>query len=164
RRRRRRAPAQPAEASGEGKRHQITASRRLDVSLDPADLTGEEQPRLPAQRKILGQKLRRVDEGVAVDLAEPQKLGPLQSGNLAKNPLLLRPGQTRLETDQVVRATREIFLSELHHRAGSLTGPRIAKPDWLHRAKRQRVVPPLRHHLDRQTPFEVTRLLEIMRG
>src|SRR5713226_5426205 len=127
RRRRRRGPFTVLEARRDTQRHQIPTSCGLHISLDSGDLAGEEQPRLGAERKIRAKKSRGIDERVSMNLAQSEKLRLAESGNLAKDPFLLRPGEPGLEADQVVSAGGLILHPQLNHRMRPAPGAGILK-------------------------------------
>ena len=96
--------------------------------------------------------------------AEADEFGLLESGNHAKDARLVAPFDLRLEPDEAEMVAREIVLTQLHRRVGLATGARIDQPDRFHRPEPQRIAPAMRHHLDRQAPFEETFLVEVVDG
>ena len=140
-----------------------TARGRLDVPLDPGDLTGEEQRRPTTHLPRWTEHTRSVDVRVAVYHPEPDELRRLEARNHPKDPRLLPPFQPRLEPHQAVVVPGQGVLSELHDRVGPPAGSRIGQPHRLHRPERERARPALRHHLDREAALEVARVLEGVR-
>ncbi len=137
---------------------------RLDIALDAGDLAGEKQRRVAARLPRLVQHGRPVDVGVAVDHAEAHELGLLEPRDHPQHSRLLAPLQLRLESDEAVVIAGEVVLPQLHRGIRLPPGSRIRQPDRLHRTEPQRVFAPMRHHLDRQAPFEELLLVEIVHG
>ena len=73
--RRRRRPGCAEALGGGGAAGQQADGGALDVALAAGDLAGEAQPRLGAQAQLAVEQLGRVEEGVAVQPAEPRELG-----------------------------------------------------------------------------------------
>src|SRR5205823_4051968 len=91
---------------------------RLGVSLHARELSGEEKSRVIWGREMRREGARRVDVRVAVDAAEPQELGALESRDHPEHALLLRDRETGLKADQVPHLPRAVFLPELHDGEG----------------------------------------------
>jgi len=104
----------------------------------------------------------RVDEGVAVDLAEALEVGALEAGDHAQHPLLLAPLHARLEAHQVQLALRQVLLAELDDGVGP---PAVGAVEAhrLHGAVAQGVLAAARQLLDGQAPLEEDRPLELVR-
>ena len=85
----------------------------LDIALAAGDLAGEAQARhrLQAQRAV--EQLRRIEEGVAVQAAEPGELRVLEAGDHAEDVGLDGVAQPRLEADHVVERAERVVLAEL---------------------------------------------------
>src|SRR5690625_4840981 len=94
-----------------------------------------------------------------MDTAETRELRLLQSRNHAKDPKLLAILQLGLEADHVEQRRQRIVLTKLDHGVSFPVGSRIEQPNRLHRSVAQGLAPALRHHLDRQTAFEIGRVL-----
>ena len=73
----------------------------LDVALAAGDLSGKAQPRLGLEPQRLVEQLWRIEEGVAVQPAEPRELGALEAGNGAKDADLFGVAELGLEADHV---------------------------------------------------------------
>ena len=86
--------------------------------------------------------------------AEPDELGALEPGNQTEHALLLAPFELRLKSHQAVVIAGQVVLAKLHGRIRRAAGARIHEADRLHGPEPQRVLAAMRHHLDRQTPFE----------
>ena len=76
--------------------------------------------RLEAQRRV--EQLRRIDEGVAVQPAQPRELGLLEAGDGAEQADLLGMLQLGLEADHVPQRAERIVLAQLDHRVGPAPG------------------------------------------
>ena len=123
---RRRAPWSPAAASsdcaarvGRG----IEAGDQADaggfhIALAAGHLAGKAQPRLRAQPQLAVQQLWRVEEGVAMQAAEPGEFGVLEPGNGAEHALLRAVLQLGLEADDVVERAELVVLAQLHDGVG----------------------------------------------
>src|SRR6202012_1161463 len=98
---------------------------------------------------------RAVEEGVAVQAAQPRELRVLQAGDGAEQAHLLAVLQLGLEADDVPQRAERIVLAQLHHRPRPLAGARIAQADRLHRAEAQALWPGRGDHLDRLAALEV---------
>ena len=96
--------------------------------------------------------------------AESHELGLLQPGNHSKHARLLTPLELCLETHEAVVIAREVVLAELHRGIRRTACTRIHQPDRLHRPETQRIDAAMRHHFDRQAPFEELLVVEIMDG
>ena len=158
RRQRLRLAAGPLERQVE--RHREPGRRRLEVALDAGDLAGEAHARRAPQAVERVEMGRRVDEGVAVHLAEAHEDRALEARDDAEDALLLGPLHARLEADQVELGAGEVLLAQLHDGVGP-PAVRRAQPDRLHRPEAQRVDAAPRHLLDRQAALEEERLLEV---
>ena len=87
----------------------------------------------------------------------------LQAGESAEGFALRRPGEPRLKADQIERGPLAILFAKLHDGIRSLPGSRIAQPDGLERTEPQYLISAVGHLFNRQTPFEIGRLLEVLR-
>src|SRR5262245_21428193 len=95
--RRRKYPAAPfrrGQASGDE-----PDRRRLDIALDARDLPGKAEPRVRFQPQAGVEKLRAVEESIAVKPAEPRKFGVAEAGDGAEHAHLLAMFELGLETD-----------------------------------------------------------------
>src|SRR3954447_11283671 len=142
--------------------HRETAGQQsycgaLDITLDPGDLPGEAQPRHRSEAQRAVEQVRAVEEGVAVQPAEPGELGALQPRDHAEDMLLLAVTQLRLEADHVVERAQRIVLAQLDDGMGPASGARITQPYRLHRSPAQRVRAARCHDLDRQAAIEIRR-------
>ena len=106
--------------------------------------------------------LRRVDKRIAVQTAEPNKLGVGQTGNQRKHPALLGIGHFGLKTDQIIKRLLAIFLAQLHHRIGTIAGARIDQTHGAHRPEGKSFFAAVGHFFDRHTAFEGNKALEAM--
>ena len=97
-----------------------------------------------------------------MDHAEPHELRLLEAGNHAQHPRLLAPLQLRLESHEAVVIAGKIVLAQLDGGVRLPSRPRILQPDRLHRPEAQRVLATMRHHFNRQAPFEELLLVEIV--
>ena len=59
--------------------------RRLDIALAAGDLAGEAQARHRLQPQRPVEQLRRIEEGVAVEAAEPRELRVAEAGDHAED-------------------------------------------------------------------------------
>ena len=138
--------------------------RRLDISLDAADLPGEEEilPRagLPGRQE----HRRPVDVRVPVHHAEAHELRRLEPGDHPQHAPLLAPFELRLEADEAEVIACQRVLPQLHDRVRLASGPRIDEAHRLHRTKAQRVRPSMCHHLDGQAAFEERGRVEVVHG
>src|SRR5262249_6735913 len=106
---------------------------------------------------------RAVDEGVAVKPAKARELRVLQARYGAEDARLLAVAELGLKADHVVERAERVVLAQLYDGIGFLVRRvRIGEADRLHRSKAQGFGSALRHHLDRQTAFEIGRLLELL--
>ena len=94
--------------------------------------------------------------------AEADDLRVLEPRHQLQHARLLAPLQLRLEADQAEVIAGQRVLPQLHGCVRHAPGPRIDEADRLHRAEPQRVAAAMRHHLERQTPFEELLLVEVM--
>ncbi len=163
-RRGRRNEARAAQPREHPPRCYVSRPRALDVPFDAGDLSGAVDVRPRLQGSVQRDRERPIEEGVAMDLAEPHPLGLLQPRDAAsEDALLLGPGEPRLESDQVPRRAREVLAAQLHNSVRPGAGARVGEPHRLHRAVGEHVAAALGHHLDGQAAFEVARLLERVR-
>ena len=89
------------------------------IALAAGDLAGEAQPRHRAcSRSVLVEQLRRVEERVAMQAAEPGELGLLQPRNGAEDAHLLGMFQLGLEADHVEQRAELVVLAQLHDGVG----------------------------------------------
>src|SRR5690606_13457190 len=123
------------------------------------DLAGETNMRGGPETQRLVEELRRIDEGVAVEAAEPREFGMLEGGNGAEQPDLLGMLELGLEPDHVPQGAERIVLAELDDCMGPAPCARIVEADRLHRAVTQRILAPFRHHLDRHAALEIGSVL-----
>ena len=129
------------------------------IAFAARHLAGEAQPRLRAQPQLAVEQLRRIQEGVAMQAAEPGEFGVLQPGNGAEDALLRAVLQLGLEADDVVERAELVVLAQLHDGIGFHRRiVRVGEPDRLHRAVAQRLAAALGHHLDRQAAVEIGRV------
>ncbi len=143
-------------------RHQAHG-RALDVALAAGDLPGEAQPRHGLQPQPRVEQPRRVDEGVAVQAAEPRELGPLQPRDGAEHLDLGAVLQLRLEAHHVVERAERVVLAELDDAVGlDERIARVGQPDRLHRPVPQRFAAALGHDLDGQAAVEIGRALPLL--
>ncbi len=145
---------------GEAAREQ-TDRGALDIAFAAGDLAGEAdvRARLEPERRV--EQLGRLDEGVAVQAAEPRELGIFQPGDGAEQLDLLGIFELGLEADDVPQRAAGIVLAELDDRIGPAPGARIVEADALHRAEAQGVDAALGHHFDRHAAFEIGDLLPL---
>ena len=97
---------------------------------------------------------RRIDICIAVHHAISNKFGIFQCRDHGEDPFLLRPGQMRLKTNQIIHRSRKVILSELNDGVGFLARMRIRKTNRLHRAESKSVFSSSRHHFHGHTSFE----------
>ncbi len=129
---------------------------RFDIALAAGDLPGKAQLRLGPQPQRRIDQLRRIEEGVTVQPAEPGELRRFQSRDRAQDADLFPVFELGLESDHVEQRAQPIVLTELHDRVGLLRRlVRIGQPDRLHRPVAQGIAAALGHHLDRQAAIEV---------
>ena len=88
------------------------------IALAAGDLAGKAQPRLRVQPQRAVEQLRRIEEGVAVQAAEPRELGVLQPRNGAEDARLFAVLQLGLEADHVEQRAELVVLAKLHDRIG----------------------------------------------
>src|SRR5215468_7263998 len=81
------------------------------IALAARHLPGKTQPRLRAEPELLVEQFRRVEEGVAMQAAEPCEFGILQSRDGAEDTLLRAMLQLGLETDDVVERAELVVLA-----------------------------------------------------
>src|SRR5262245_16999172 len=137
--------------------------RRLDIALDARDLPGKAQPWVRFEQQARIEKLRAVEESVAVKPTEPREFGVVEAGDGAEHTHLLAMFELSLEADHVPQSAERVVLTELHHGIGlHARAMRVRKTDRLHRAKAQRVRAALRHHLDREAALEIGRRFEVL--
>jgi len=77
-----------------------------------------------------GEEVRRVDVGVAVDLAVAQEGGVFEAGNEAEDARLFAELEVILEADQIVGVRAEVLLAELDDGVGPAAG------SWVGEARR----------------------------
>src|SRR4051812_309970 len=129
------------------------------ITLAAGHLPCEAQLGLRAQPKLLVQQLRRVQEGVAVQPAEPRELGLLQARDAPEYLLLCAVFQLGLESDHVVERAELVVLAQLDDRIGLDGGiVRICQTHRLHRPVPQGLVAALRHHFNGQAAVEIGRV------
>ena len=110
------------------------------------------------------QQGRGVEEGVPVDAPVPGEFRVFQAGDHPEDAPLLRPGQLRLKSDDVVEDALPVLPAELDDGVGLAARPRIDQADRLHRPVGEGLDPPPGDHLDREAPFEAFDLLEGVEG
>ena len=128
RRGRRRRHEQLAEPLGGGEAAGEQPDRGgFHIALAAGDLAGKAQPRLGLEPQRRVEQLRRIEEGVAVQAAEPRELGPLQARNGAEDARLLAVLQLGLEADHVEQRAELVVLAQLHDGVGL---DRAARAGW----------------------------------
>src|SRR5208282_1304487 len=85
----------------------------LDIAFDPRHLAGEAQARHGQEFEPGAEQLRAVEEGIAVESAEPRELGAGQSRDPAEDAQLLAVLELGLEADDVVEAAERVVLAQL---------------------------------------------------
>ena len=156
--RRRRYPGRAHALGGGSAARQQADGGALHVALAAGDLAGEAQPGLGAQAQLAVEQLRRIEEGVAVQAAQPRELGVLQAGDHAQDAGLLAVLELGLEAHHVPQRAQRIVLAQLHHGVRTLAVPvGVGQADGLHRPEAQGVAAALGHHLDGQAAVEVGR-------
>ena len=129
-----------------------------DVALAAGDLSGKAQPRLGLEPQRLVEQLWRIEEGVAVQPAEPRKLGVLEPGNGAEDADLFAVAELGLEAHHVEQCAELVVLAQLHHRVRlALRPPRVGEAERLHWPVAQCFAPALGHDFDRQAAVEIGR-------
>src|SRR6185312_9765156 len=88
------------------------------IALAAGHLAGEAQPRLRAQPQLAVEELWRVQEGVAMQAAEPGEFGVLEARNGTEYALLRAVVQLGLKTDHVVERAELVVLAQLHDGVG----------------------------------------------
>ena len=105
----------------------------------------------------------RVDEGVAVQSAEPRELGLFQARDGTEHLDLGAVLQLRLEADHVVQGAQRIILAELDDAIGlDQRIARIGETDRLHGAVAQRLATAFRHDFDGQAAVEIGSALPVL--
>ena len=129
----------------------------LDIALAAGDLARQADMRrcLHAQGEV--EQARAVDEGVAMQAAQPRELGPLQPRDQPEHPDLLGMLQLGLKSDHVVERSQGVVLPQLNHRMRPSPRPGVGQAHRFHRPEAQRLRPALGHHLDRQAALEIGR-------
>src|SRR6185437_247090 len=95
------------------------------VTFNARDLPGKKDARIAPQLQRGGQQGGGGDVGVAVHLAEAQKLGALEARYQAEDARLIAKAHIILESDQVVAIGALVLLPELHRSIGPAAGARI---------------------------------------
>src|SRR5690606_28744502 len=95
---------------------------------------------------------------VAMNAAQPRKLGAFEAWNGPKDAQLLAMLQLGLEPDHVPQGAKSIVLAKLDYRIGPAPGARIVESDPLHRAIAQRFDAAFGHDLDRHAALEIGRI------
>ena len=113
--------------AGEVQSREQPGGRRLGVSLDPRELTREQQGRVVPGGEVRRQGRGRVEVGVAVHAAVAQELGGPESGDGPEHPLLLARAQPRLEADQVPHLPGPVLPAQLHDGVRQAPGARIGQ-------------------------------------
>ena len=142
----RRSALQPARRVHAG---QQAGHRGLHIALDAGHLPRKKEVRPPAEGKVRVEQPRRIEKRIAVHHAVAHELRVAQPRYHAEHALLLRKLQVRLESDEVEQRLFRILGAQLHHGPRAAAGARVAQADRLQWAEADRVVPALRHHLDR---------------
>src|SRR6266496_3049834 len=106
----------------------------------------------------LFQERRRVDVGIAMNLAVAEELRILKTRDHAHDARLLAELQMVLKAHEIVGVGTEILLPKLHHRIGTLPRARVEESYGLHRAESQSVAPAACDLFDRQAAFEIIQL------
>ncbi|OIQ66494.1 hypothetical protein GALL_519340 [mine drainage metagenome] len=139
-------------------------SSAFDIALDPGDLPGKANIGARFQPQLVVEQSRRIQERVAMDAAKAGKTGVLQSRNHLENRGLRTILHLGLEADDIVKRPQRIVAAQLHHGVGLyLRIMGVGQADRLHRAKAQRLAPPIRHHLDRQAAIKIARCLALVK-
>ena len=97
-----------------------------------------------------------------MDHPEADELGVLEPGDEPQDARLLAPLHLGLEADEAEVIAGEVVLPQLHARVRLAPGARIGQAHRLHRPEPQRVDAAPGHHLDRQTPLEELRVVELV--
>src|SRR5882672_191326 len=105
---------------------------------------------------------RRIDVGVAMNLAELKKLCAFKSRNQTQHARLFAITQMILKADHAVRVSHQVLLTQLYRRVRLATVARIDQTDRLHGSVAQSVNTAAREFFDRQTRFEPARLFEAL--
>ena len=92
----------PVSRLGRVKAGKHTGGDGFGIALYSRQLPGDEYPGMVAERKRLGQHPGSIDVGIAMNLAEAQKFGILQTWNEAQNPCLLAKFEVVLQADQII--------------------------------------------------------------
>ena len=148
----------PRLARNLGRRHDPrdkADSGAFDIALATGNLACEADMRRSFQAELAIEQHRRVDESVAVQPAQPGKLGVFQPRNGAEQPDLLGVFQLGLETHHVPQRAQLVVLTQLDHCPWPVASARIIEPNRLHRPEPQRILPARCHHLDRHAAIEV---------
>ena len=99
-----------------------------------------------------------------MDHPEAHELGRFEARDHPEHARLFAPLQLRLKPDEAVVIGGEVVLPQLDDGVRPSAGARIGQPGRLHRPEPQRVDAAVRHHLDRQTPLEELRVVEVVDG
>src|SRR5256712_635076 len=137
---------------------------RLDVAFDAGHLAGEEHRGADADLPRFGEHRGTIHVGIAVHHSETDKLRLLESRDEPQDARLIAPLDLRLEADEAEVIAGQVVLPELHGRVRLAARSRIGETDRFHRSEPQRVAAAMRHHLDRQAPFEKPLLVEVVHG
>src|SRR5687768_13880124 len=124
------------------------------ISLYPCNLPGKEQIRAVPVLKCGAKKFWRSYKCVPMHLPITQELRILQAGDESQDALLFRKLEVGLETNQIIKATCQVILPQLHDSIRTFTCARISQTNRAHGAKRQRIHSTVGNNLDRQTTFE----------
>ncbi len=92
------------------------------------------------------------------------ELGVFQTGDHPEDTPLLRPGQLRLKSHDIVEDAILVLAPELDDGMGLAARPRIDQADRLHRPVGEGLDSPPGDHLDGKAPFEAFDLLEGVEG
>ena len=98
---------------------------------------------------------RRVDVGVAVDLAVAEEGRVFEAGDEAEDAGLLAELEVVLEADEVVAVGAEVFLAELDDGVGPFAGLRVGEAGGLHGAEAEGVAASAGGLFDGEAAFEV---------
>ena len=135
---------------------------RLDIAFDAGHLSGKKQGVAAPPLQSGPQVLRCVDKRVAMQASQPYELGIAQSGKQRKHPTLLAVGHLGLKTDQIVKRSLAVFLTELHDRVGPATRAWIDQAHRAHWTECESFTAPIGHFFDRHASFESDKTLEAM--
>ena len=134
----------------------------FDVALGAGDLPGEPYGGA-GNLEGEAERVRGVNEAVAVHDAVAQELRVLQARYHPEHATLLGPGEVGLKAYEVVGGTVRVLRTQLHCGPRAPSGPGVGKPHGLERAEAERVVAGPPHLLDGLAGAEQVSLLEVAR-